>query len=43
MSADPSTLSELVDGVRLVEEVLGPREMKVRDAESDAISYRRPS
>ena len=43
MSADPSTLSELVDGVRLVEEVLGPREMRVRDAESDAISYRRPS
>ncbi len=43
MSADPKTLSELVDGVRLVEEVLGPREMRVRDAESEAISYRRPS
>ena len=43
MSADPSTLSELVTGIRLVEEILGPREMKVRDAESGALSFRRPS
>jgi sialic acid synthase SpsE len=43
MSADPKTLSELVDGVRHVEEVLGPKEMRVRDAEAQAISYRRPS
>jgi N,N'-diacetyllegionaminate synthase len=43
MSADPKTLSELVAGVRLVEEILGPREMRLRSAESEAISYRRPS
>ena len=43
MSADPSTLSELVTGIRLVEKILGPREMGVRDAESDALSFRRPS
>lgn len=43
MSADPKILAELVQGVRWVEEVLGPREMKIRDAELDAVSYRRPS
>ena len=43
MSADPKTLSELVNGIRWVEEVLGPREMGARDAEKEALSYRRPS
>lgn len=43
MSADPQTLSELVQGVRWVEEVLGAREMGVRDAEKEALSFRRPS
>ncbi|MDG2107482.1 MAG: N-acetylneuraminate synthase family protein [Woeseiaceae bacterium] len=43
MSADPGTLSELVKGVRWVEEVLGKREMGIRSAEEAALSYRRPS
>jgi len=43
MSADPQTLSELVQGVRWVEEVLGAREMGARDAEKETLSYRRPS
>ena len=43
MSADPTTLSELVQGIRWVEEILGPREMGVRDAEKDTLGYRRPS
>tara|TARA_B110000003_G_scaffold276570_1_gene323983 strand:+ start:115 stop:969 length:855 start_codon:yes stop_codon:yes gene_type:complete len=43
MSADPKTLTELVEGVRWVEEVLGAREMRVRDAEKEAVGYRRPS
>lgn len=43
MSADPQTLSELVDRVRWIEEVLGKKDMKIRDAEQGSISYRRPS
>lgn len=43
MSADPKTLRELVEGVRWVEEVLGAREMRVRDTEKEAVGYRRPS
>lgn len=43
MSADPQTLSDLVQGVRWVEEVLGAREMGARDAEKGALSFRRPS
>ena len=43
MSADPKTLTELVQGVRWIEEVFGPKEMKVRAAEKDAVSYRRPT
>ena len=43
MSADPQALSELVQGVRWVEEVLGAREMGARDAEKEALSFRRPS
>lgn len=43
MSADPSTLKELVDKVRWIEEVLGKKEMRIRDAEEGSKSYRRPS
>ena len=43
MSADPQTLSELVDRVRWIEEILGKKDMKIRDAEEGSISYRRPS
>ena len=43
MSADPGTLLELTNGIRWIEEVLGPREMRVRDTESEALSFRRPS
>ena len=43
MSADPQTLSELVDKIRWIEEILGKKDMKIRDAEEGSISYRRPS
>jgi len=43
MSADPETLSELVKGIRWVEEVLGVRKMGARGVEEAALSYRRPS
>ena len=43
MSADPETLSELVKGIRWVEEVLGEPKMQARGAEEGALSYRRPS
>ena len=43
MSADPSIMSELVKNVRWMEEVLGKKEMKIRDAEQGSVSYRRPS
>tara|TARA_B100001750_G_scaffold112019_1_gene88510 strand:- start:68 stop:922 length:855 start_codon:yes stop_codon:yes gene_type:complete len=43
MSADPNTLKEIVEKIRWLEEVLGPKEMRIRKAEEDAISYRRPS
>ncbi len=43
MSADPQTLSELVLKVKWIQEILGSKEMKVREAEKGSISYRRPS
>ena len=43
MSADPSIMSELVKNVRWMEQVLGKKEMKIRDAEQGSVSYRRPS
>ena len=43
MSADPSTLSKLVTKAKWIQEVIGQKEMKVREAEEGAISYRRPS
>lgn len=43
MSADPNTLTELVEKIRWVEEVLGPKAMGIREAEKEATSYRRPS
>lgn len=43
MSANPTTLLKMTKGIRWIEEVLGPREMRVRDAESGALSFRRPS
>ena len=43
MSADPQILSELVDKIRWIERVLGTKDMKVRDAEREATSYRRPT
>ena len=43
MSADPSTLSKLVTKAKWIQEVIGQKEMRVREAEEGAISYRRPS
>ena len=43
MSADPKTLTELVERVRWIEEVLGKKDMRIRDAEEGSTSYRRPS
>lgn len=43
MSADIKTFSEMVQGIKWLEEVLGPREMGVRNAEKEALSFRRPS
>ena len=43
MSADPVTLSELVTKAKWIQEVIGMKEMRIRDSEENAISYRRPS
>jgi N,N'-diacetyllegionaminate synthase len=43
MSADPVTLSELVLKAKWIQEVIGPKEMRIRETEENAISYRRPS
>lgn len=43
MSADPKTLTELVQRVRWIEEVFGKKDMRIRDAEEGSKSYRRPS
>ena len=43
MSADPKTLTELVQRVRWIEEVLGKKDLRIRDAEEGSKSYRRPS
>ena len=43
MSADPQTLKDLVQKVRWIEEVLGKKDMRIRDVEEDSTSYRRSS
>ena len=43
MSADPQTLKDLVQKVRWIEEVLGKKDMRIRDVEEGSTSYRRSS
>jgi sialic acid synthase SpsE len=43
MSADPQTLKDLVQKVRWIEEVLGKKDMRIRDVEEGSTAYRRSS
>ena len=43
LSADPKVLKDLSDGVRRVEEILGKKELRLRDIEKEIEQYRRKS
>lgn len=41
LSADPSTLKKMTEGIRKMEIILGKNEMRVRDIEKNILQYRR--
>ncbi len=43
MSADPQTLKAMVSGIRRMEKILGTAKMRIREIETSAVAYRRPS
>ena len=41
LSADPSTLKEMIEGIRRMEQILGKREMRIREVERGIVPFRR--